>query len=141
MLSITVQGETLADVSTKLKNILFEMSGFPLPPAELTATAATAQPEAKKRGRGKAKVETTEPESVASENPATTASDLSSIEVTELPIEITKERVLELLQQVSKTKSFAVAQTILKKYGGNRVSDIPKEKWASIVDDCAANLA
>lgn len=140
MFSIQVQAETLGELASKLELVANTLKGGGVPiKTELAEEAPITTTEPKKRGRGKAKA--TEVEVTAQTEVTELASDLTSMEVTEAAPEVTKEKVLELLQQVSKAKSFAVAQGILKKHGGNRVSDIPKDKWAAIVDDCAANLA
>lgn len=139
MIRITLRAKTLAELQTKLKEILAswdKLDGAVAASASAGIPAGTSV----KRTR-KSKTETNEaPLGIAAEpvvNQAPAATALASDGGEEIP----KTKLIEMLQKVSEKGGMPAARDVLSRFGVNRVGEIPKEKYPEFLDECAKAIA
>lgn len=148
MYSVTIEGESLADLKKNISSLSEALSGPAVtpPPAPVAVAKAAPQPvvvEKKKAGRPK-KVEA--PVEVEVEHVSTLADSEVTVLEDDEPLEKdegdgpTKDDLTEVLTKLTK-KSVPAARSLLGRFDCQRLSDLSPKRYAEFLKACEGELS
>lgn len=147
MYSVSIRAQTLPELKSRMQAMLVSLDGEKISEAQPAPAQSLLESEKPKRGR-KPK-ETAAPVTTTADTTETRVSAPTETKTVEpvrpimepAPKEITVEELRTALNKVSTKHGMQTSIKILKDYGANRISELPKEKHAAFIDACAASIA
>lgn len=138
-ISLTIEANDLAELqalSKKFLNDLLNTTAVPVAvPAEVLPLVAAAEPA--RRGRKPKADGAKEPVQTDTEDAVKTTEAV----IGEPPVEVTKDDVINELQQVNSKFGMAVVRELLQPFGAEAIKQLKPEQYADVVAAAKAKLA